>query len=382
MKKFLATLALLSIGILWFTYAHPWDDLTDMNGCHHCWTNCDKRWEVYWEVHCHKTISSYAIYAPAGSCPDEKEKMDGIQNKIDAYNIEITRIANETKQKYSWTQINEDILSAIIAEATEEWSIKQTYEVIKSNTAFSIYNICLNSAWLKAYLTSLKQEQASKIESAASTDEQMCQKAYGINATSPSHLKCSCKDWYKWNDKQTSCIANNSEAILTAKLQFAISWLYINWLTTYGTVAEFMPDDYLTREQASKFFVLFAKKILKKSVDTKKSVSLSDLTKADKTLQSHIKEANQLWLFNGVKWKFLPFNKLTRAQTLAVIIRSVNWKQDETWTKWYDKYYNIANNYWILEWLSFDYTTLDSINIKRSEVAMLLYRLVDKGIVK
>jgi len=55
-----------------------------------------------------------------------------------------------------------------------------------------------------------------------------------------------------------------------------------------------MPDDYLTREQASKFFVLFAKKILKKSVDTKKSVSLSDLTKADKTLQSHIKEANQL----------------------------------------------------------------------------------------
>ena len=180
--------------------------------------------------------------------------------------------------------------------------------------------------------------------------------------------ECVCKNWYTLNDE------NTCENSLYGESSKAIARMYENWLTAYKTSDKFMGDEYLTREQASKFFVLFAKKILGKTINTKKSISLSDLKKADKTLQSHIKEANQLWLFNWIKGKFLPFNKLTKAQAIAVIIRSMIWVQDEKSSPWYLEYYNIAKNNGILDGLWFDYPTLDSTNITRGEVAILLYR--------
>lgn len=151
--------------------------------------------------------------------------------------------------------------------------------------------------------------------------------------------------------------------------------MYTNGLTRFKTAYDFMWEEYLTREQASKFFVQFGKKILGKVVDSKKVVKLNDLKKADNTLQFYIKEANQLWLFKWVQGNFLPFNKLTKAQAIAVIIRANNWLQDETQNQWYKKYYDIVNNYWMLEGLWFDINTLDSSNSKRKDIAVLLYRL-------
>lgn len=179
------------------------------------------------------------------------------------------------------------------------------------------------------------------------------------------------------NIKKSDNTTTSTNTITTTntanELSDAILWMYNNWLTNYNTVSDFNGDDYLTREQASKFFVLFSKKILGKSVDTSKSVSLSDLKKANKTLQTHIKEAAQLWLFNW-KGKFLPFNKLTIAQTIAVIVRSMDGPQNEKWSKWYSEYYTIANDKGLLNGLWFDYSILDSVNIKRKEVAVMLYR--------
>ena len=165
------------------------------------------------------------------------------------------------------------------------------------------------------------------------------------------------------------------QLLLNIELDNAIKWMYNNGLTSLNTITNFMGEDYLTREQASKFFVQFGKKFLGKVVDSKKRVTLGDLTKANTTLQSYIKEANQLWLFKWVNGKFLPFNKLTRAQAIAVIIRANNWQQNEKTNPWYMGYYNIINNYWLLTWLSFDVNSLDSTNIKRKEIALLLYRL-------
>lgn len=207
-----------------------------------------------------------------------------------------------------------------------------------------------------------------------------------------SDWTCQCNLWYKKDPSGIFCdldeeanyanntsnnlsnnISNNKNSIL--ELQEAISWMYNQWLTTFKTISSFMWEDYLTREQASKFFVQFWKKILWKIVDTKKIVILGDLKKANGTLQSYIKEANQLGLFKWANGMFLPFNNLTRAQTIAVIIRANNWQQNEKTNPWYMGYYNIINNYWLLSWLSFDVNNLDSTNIKRKEVALLLYRL-------
>mgnify|MGYP003771061799 CR=1 FL=1 len=199
--------------------------------------------------------------------------------------------------------------------------------------------------------------------------DDLCKNSFWENSNRKSKdniYSCACNEWFFLN-KEWKC--DNTEIINS------ISWMFDNWLTIYNSIDSFMWSDYLTREQASKFFVEFSEKIKWVNVDTSKKVYLKDLTKADKTLQSHIKKANQLWLFKWVNWSFLPFNKLTRAQAIAVIIRSIDWVQDENWTNWYDNYYNVANNYWLIEWLNFDPTSLDSINITRSEVALLLYRL-------
>lgn len=193
-----------------------------------------------------------------------------------------------------------------------------------------------------------------------------------INAYLDNNWDCFCKEGYMRNEKKYICVKWNNEDI---ELQNAILWMYEKWLTIYNTMEKFMWEEYLTREQASKFFVQFGKKILEKTVDNTKKVQLSDINKADITLQPYIKEANQLGLFKWVNGNFLPFNKLTRAQAIAVIIRANNWFQDETQNQWYKKYYDIVNNYWMLEGLGFNINTLDSNNIKRKEVALLLYRL-------
>ena len=167
------------------------------------------------------------------------------------------------------------------------------------------------------------------------------------------------------------------------EIEKAIKWMYSNWLTIYNEVETFMGNEYLTRQQASKFFVEFAEKIIWSPIDIEQEVSFGDLAKADKTLKSHIIKAAQLWLFKWVKGSFLPFNNLTRAQALAVIVRMIDWEQYEPSPDWYISYYTTAFlTYDILGGLNFDFDTVDSINITRGEVALLLYRLITNNIIK
>lgn len=165
------------------------------------------------------------------------------------------------------------------------------------------------------------------------------------------------------------------------ELYSAISRMYNNWLTSYKDVEDFMPDEYLTREQASKFFVKLANKFWKYD-DTHINNGFSDIKSADPTLKLYIWNAYSMWIMKWKNNKFMPFNKLTQAQALAVILRITDWQQNEKWNQRYKEYYNIANNYWILEWLWFNYNLLDSTNITRKDVAVLIYWLVNKWVIK
>ncbi len=100
---------------------------------------------------------------------------------------------------------------------------------------------------------------------------------------------------------------------------------------------------------------------------------MKDLSKAGKDLQWFITKSNALGLFNGVNGYFYPFNKLTRAQALAVAIRSTDWYQDESGSKWYEGYYKILSDRGVADKLDWDYNSLDNVNITRGEVALLLY---------
>ena len=220
---------------------------------------------------------------------------------------------------------------------------------------------------------------------------------------------CWCKSWYEWNSNGTSCVkaskttttnnttksnnnsntstnnatkSNNSSSTISSYsnrsdiLKASIEWMYDNWLTMWNTLPEFLPYDNITREQASKFFVEFDAKVLWKDRWVVYNYDIfSDIKNADPTLKDHIIYASNMWLFKGSNWKFMPFNNLTKAQALAVTVRMVDWYLEEPAWAWYASYFNNANAYWLLKRWDFTFDTLDSKNITRWDVAIILYSL-------
>ena len=171
-------------------------------------------------------------------------------------------------------------------------------------------------------------------------------------------------------------ITSANENTRDEELSEAIEWMYENWLTIYNTPETFMINDNLTREQASKFFAQFAETILSEKFTEDIDLTIfSDIKKADPTLVYYIAQANQMWLFQWLNWKFMPREKLTQAQAITVIIRMIDWKLDESDGYWYKNYYNAADLYWLLKWWNFNISTVDNINITRWDTALLLYTL-------
>ena len=71
-------------------------------------------------------------------------------------------------------------------------------------------------------------------------------------------------------------------------LQSAITWMYNAGLTKYDTKQTFLPNNTMTREEASKFFSVFAKNEFQKKENTDTLCDFSDLSGADSTLTSSI----------------------------------------------------------------------------------------------
>lgn len=216
-----------------------------------------------------------------------------------------------------------------------------------------------------------------------------CQELFWFHSKETYDGKCTCEDWYEFlnnkciesEDNQipvyySNINSNNNQNWL--ELTKAIQWMYLNNLTKFSTPEEFNVNDYLTREQASKFFTQYAMWVLKQEPDFSKQIKLNDIKLADNTLQPFIVLSTALSLFQWKDWYFLPFDNLTKAQAIAVIIRSKDWYKNESKDIWYEEYYNLAKSYWILDWLSFNYSLLDQEQINRWEVAILLYRIAFK----
>lgn len=137
------------------------------------------------------------------------------------------------------------------------------------------------------------------------------------------------------------------------ELQNAVTWMYTNGLTRYNSVALFMPNDTITREQASKFFGEFAKvaygKQLDKSWNTVQRCDFKDLNTADNTLKANIVEACLLNIFYGSKGKFLPKQNLTNGQAVTVAIRIMEGEKSEYTNPWYKNYFNRADELNIID---------------------------------
>ena len=102
MKKIFFILALLSLWAIWLVYAHSGN--TDDYWCHTCYTNCEDYGLTYGQYHCHntpaKTPSSYAGYAPSGSCKNEKKNIFNLETDLEQLKLSISNVKNDVEERY------------------------------------------------------------------------------------------------------------------------------------------------------------------------------------------------------------------------------------------------------------------------------------------
>lgn len=156
--------------------------------------------------------------------------------------------------------------------------------------------------------------------------------------------------------------ANNEE------LQNAITWMYNAGLTMYSTIADFLPDNNMTREEASKFFSVFAKNEFSKTEKSSTSCSFYDSKYNNPTLTSSITSACKMWLFKWYKGNFSPRNKLTNAEAITVLMRIMIGQLVEPSKTYYSNYLLKAQEFGLVSDINVDN------NITRWEAAILLYK--------
>lgn len=65
--------------------------------------------------------------------------------------------------------------------------------------------------------------------------------------------------------------------VLLKNVQSAVDYLSSEKLTKYTTAESFQPDAFLRRDEAAKFFSVFAKEVMHKTADTTKKCEFNDL---------------------------------------------------------------------------------------------------------
>jgi len=158
------------------------------------------------------------------------------------------------------------------------------------------------------------------------------------------------------------------------ELESAVQWMYANDLTRYDNIQEYRPADTLTREQAAKFFWNFAVYMQKSPIKSVDECVFGDTANADYTLISHITNSCMLGIFQWSQWLFKPFDAITRAEAMTVVVRILEWFQDEAIDpRWYN-YHKMARQLGITN--EEDVYSLDT-PITRYEIALMIYRASD-----
>jgi len=149
--------------------------------------------------------------------------------------------------------------------------------------------------------------------------------------------------------------------------------MYANGLTKYNNETEYRPEDGLSREEAAKIIGQAYIK-LGYNQDTKNtSCGFADSSQVDPTLANFVVDTCKRGIFKGTTDnKFLPTEKLTRPQAMALLVRVFEGKvSNESRTPRWGDYY-IKGQALGLTTLN-NQTAFDS-NITRREIAIYIYR--------
>lgn len=132
--------------------------------------------------------------------------------------------------------------------------------------------------------------------------------------------------------------------------QSIVTYLYKLNMTKYNNVKEFRAYDWILRAEVVKFFVNFAKaKGFNNNYNENAKCNFTDIANVDSSLKPYIIESCKMWLFQGSRWKFNPYGKLTYWEALAVTLRMVDWvKLPESWKHWAMSYLKKAESYMMI----------------------------------
>ena len=146
-------------------------------------------------------------------------------------------------------------------------------------------------------------------------------------------------------------------------------------MTMFDSIDGYDPYRDLSREEAAKIFSNFAINVLCRKPDLNLKVNYSDVENADPTLKPYITLAYQLGVMKGSGMgdgKFRPFDKITKAEVNAVLIRMILKSYlDETRSeskKWYSEYNKVATELGIIN------RGAGSEHISRNNTALMLFR--------
>lgn len=172
-----------------------------------------------------------------------------------------------------------------------------------------------------------------------------------------------------WTTSEKHAVADIQPVYQQETKKEVINRMYKNWLTSFWSVATFKPDNFITREQMSKFSVTFAL-MVNKQRNVNPSCGFKDIYKWEKTLIPYLLSACNMSIIKGSKWYASPTKSLTKAEAITIIMRLIRNDISTNANPWYKNSYNIAKAYWIT------HDSIKNMNNKttRREVAVMLYR--------
>lgn len=186
-----------------------------------------------------------------------------------------------------------------------------------------------------------------------------------------------------WVNNNNTTWASNSWANTTWRTdtltnEQIVARLFEKWLTRFANFVDFMPTQEITREQAAKFFVVIATKVLNLRPDLTKNCSFTDSRDFDITLTGHICDAVRLGIIKWmtIKWNlyFAPRSRITYGQVVTILIRMIDKAYDETTTPRYKNYYLKAIELGLLANMSASQITMWDRNATRIDLGRILYR--------
>ncbi len=179
-----------------------------------------------------------------------------------------------------------------------------------------------------------------------------------------------------WNECYEKIDANiidqwNDVSVMFKKAQ---QMFYSYGLTKRKGTLDYAPEKYLTREEATKFMVDFARNVLCRPKSYVYKDSFKDLMKADEGFQKYIVLSYEYGIFKWSKWLFRPKDQITIDEFSSILVRLItNQFYDEKGADWAEKYREILKEYLHTEQI----TTLT-----RENIAKIIYDIYLNNIYK